>query len=94
MGWQKNGLCAGRTDEYLTENLPPGDKDAAADALCAGCPVFEQCIDLALKPIYLPTTTKRVAATNEDGDPVMIQTVVEPGYVARIEGIVMAGIAF
>lgn len=94
MGWQRFGLCAGRPDDYLTENLPPGDEEAAAVALCDGCPVFAQCEDLAALAFHMPTTTKSVATVNETGEPVMVRQLVEKGYTTYMSGVVMAGLAF
>lgn len=83
--WKKRGLCAGRDPrDWETENLPAGKEQEAAKALCNGCPVLKECAADAVKPFYMPGIRRDLGLGMEQ---------VERPYIARVTGVVVAGIA-
>ncbi|RKT78701.1 WhiB family redox-sensing transcriptional regulator [Terracoccus luteus] len=53
--WQQRGLCRGSDVEQFFTDDPDqsrkarNDRTEAAKAVCAGCPVVQQCLDHALR---------------------------------------------
>ena len=56
--WMARALCVGRWEEFDRRDVP--DEEAAA--LCAGCPVIEQCKQLAQEVELMPMMVEGVRA--------------------------------
>lgn len=83
--WQRRGYCYGEDPRrWETENLTPGREAEEAEALCAGCPVKQECAQDAVQPIPMPAVYRR----NRLGEVECVQD----SYAVMVSGVVRAGV--